>query len=64
MGNPYRLAIQEQTKEEESRLELCMPEEELPETAKMLRWANSIEPLSDESPFPFLSLKNFKILLY
>ena len=26
-----------------------MPEEELPETDEMLRWASSMEPLSDES---------------
>ena len=49
MGDQYRLAIGEQTEEVESRLELCMPEEELPETDEMLRWASSMEPLSDES---------------
>ena len=49
MGNPYGLVIREQTEEVEIILELCMPEEELPETDEMLQWASSMEPLSDES---------------
>ena len=49
MGDPYGLAIREQTEEVESRLQLCMPEEELLETDEMIRWAGSMEPLSDES---------------
>ena len=49
MGNPFGLAIREQTEEVESRLEVCMPKEELPEADEMVRWASSIEPLSTES---------------
>ena len=30
-------------------LEVIMPEEELPEPDEMVRWANSIEPLSEGS---------------
>ena len=40
----------ERTSEEiETMLEAIMPEEELPEPEEMVRWANSIEPLSEES---------------
>ena len=36
MGDPYGLALREQTEEVENRLELCMPEEELPEADEMI----------------------------
>ena len=48
MGDLFGLAIREQTEEVEARLKVCMPEEELPELDEMVRWASSIEPLSDE----------------
>ena len=49
MGDPYGLAIREQTEEVETMLEVSMPEEDLPETDEMIRWASSMEPLSDKS---------------
>ena len=49
IGDPYGLALREQTEEIETMLEAIMPEEELPEPDEMVRWANSIEPLSEES---------------
>ena len=56
MGDPYGLAIREQTEEVESRLELCMPEEELPEADEMIWMASSMEPLSDEARTTLTSL--------
>ena len=49
IGDPYGLAIREQTEEIETMLEVSMPEEDLPEPEEMVRWASSIEPLSDDS---------------
>ena len=49
MGDPYGLAIREQTEEVETMLEVSMPEEDLPEPEEMVRWASRIEPLSEES---------------
>ena len=49
IGDPYGLALREQSEEIETMLEAIMPEEELPEPDEMVRWANSIEPLSEES---------------
>ena len=49
IGDPYRLAIREQTEEIETMLEVSMPEEDLPEPEEMVRWASSIEPLSEDS---------------
>ena len=49
IGDPYGLALREQSEEIETMLEAIMPEEELPELEEMVRWANSIEPLSEES---------------
>ena len=49
MGDPFGLVIREQTEEVESRLEVCMLEEEPPEVDEMVWWASSIESLSDES---------------
>ena len=49
IGDPYGLALREQTDEVEMMLEVVMPEEELPEPEEMVHWANSIEPLSEES---------------
>ena len=49
IGDPYGLAIWEQTEEIETMLEVSMLEEELPEPEEMVRWASSIEPLSDDS---------------
>ena len=56
MGDPFGLVICEQTEEVESRLEVCMPEEELPEVDEMVRWASSIELLSDESKTTLTSM--------
>ena len=47
MGDPYGLAIREQTEEVETMLEVSMPEEDLLEPDEMVRWASSIEPLSE-----------------
>ena len=49
IGDPYRLAIWEQTEEIETMLEVSMPEEDLPEPEEMVRWASSIEPLLEDS---------------
>ena len=49
LGDPYGLALREQSEEVETMLEAIMPEEDLPEPEEMVRWANSIEPLSEES---------------
>ena len=49
IGDPYGLALREQSEEIETMLEVIMPEEELPEPEEMVHWANSIEPLSEES---------------
>ena len=56
MGDPYGLAIREQTEEVENRLELCMPEEELPEADEMIWMVSSMEPLSDEARTTLTSL--------
>ena len=56
MGDPFGLAIHEQTDEIESRLEVCMPEEDLPEADEMVRWASSIELLSEESKTTLTSM--------
>ena len=37
-------------------LEVSMPEEDLPETDEMIRWASSMEPLSDESKTTLTSM--------
>ena len=49
IGDPFGLALREQSEEIEMMLEVIMPEEELPELEEMLHWANSIEPLSEGS---------------
>ena len=56
MGDPYGLALQQQTDEVENRLELCMPEEELPEAEKLAQMVSNIEPLSDEARATLTSL--------
>ena len=49
IGDPYGLALREQSEEIKTMLEAIMPDEELPEPEEMVRWANSIEPLSEDS---------------
>ena len=49
MGNPYGLAVWEQTEEVETMLEVSMPEEDLPETDEVVRWESNMEPLSGKS---------------
>ena len=56
MGDPYGLVLQEQTEEVENRLELCMPEEELPKADEMIWMVSSIEPLWDEARATLTSL--------
>ena len=56
MGDPYGLVLRQQTDEVENRLEMCMPEEELPKAKEMAWRVSNIEPLSDEARDTLISL--------
>ena len=49
IGDPYGLALRPQTEEVENRLEVPMPEEELPEMEDLLQLVGGMEPISDKT---------------
>ena len=49
MGDPYGLALQQQTDEVERSLEMCMPEDELPKVEEMVQMTSNAEPLSNKA---------------
>ena len=49
MGDSYGLSLQWQMDEVERRLEICLPEEELPKAEEMVQMTSNVEPLLDKA---------------